>query len=164
MRRICAILLIIMSICIIATIYNNEDEQQIEAIHYVGPMYIVDTNVEEDIIEDIHFDNKYDEMIYQATKDTVIDPYLAIAISRLETGHYTSNAFVNGNNFGGMTGSDGVMSFSSLSDGLDRYVTMLEWYYDNNMDTPSKMQSTYCPPNEDWDNIVSSIYSELKQY
>ena len=101
-------------------------------------------------------------MIYQATKDTVVDPYLAIAISRLETGHYTSDAFINGHNFGGMTGSNGVMSFQSKSSGLERYVKMLEWYYEMGMDTPQKMQATYCPPNNEWDNIVDCIYNELR--
>lgn len=122
---------------------------------------IIEVDIEIKEVE-IHFDNEYDEMIYQATKDTVVDPYLAIAISRLETGHYTSDAFINGHNFGGMTGSKGVMSFQSKSSGLERYVKMLEWYYEMDMDTPQKMQATYCPPNEKWDDIVSSIYNELR--
>lgn len=122
---------------------------------------VVEVDIEIEEIE-VHFDNEYDEMIYQATKDTVVDPYLAIAISRLETGHYTSDAFINGHNFGGMTGSKGVMSFPSIYNGLDRYVKMLEWYYEMDMDTPQKMQATYCPPNDEWDDIVSSIYNELR--
>ena len=43
--------------------------------------------VEEVIIEpEVYFDNYYDHIIYYAAKDTAVDPYLAIAISRLETG------------------------------------------------------------------------------
>lgn len=117
----------------------------------------------EPIVEEcIGLNNVYDIAIYEATKDTVVDPYLAIAISRLETGHYTSRAFVNGHNFGGMTGSKGVMSFSSFSVGLDKYVNMLERYYNRGMDTADKMRSTYCPPNEKWADVVNDIYDELK--
>lgn len=142
---------------------NRCDIQEAEITTY-------DTNpipkaTEEDIAVEqvqIQFENEYDQMIYEATKDTEIDPYLAIAISRLETGHYTSSAFINGHNFGGMTNSHGVMSFDSISIGLEKYVNMLKWYYKNGMDTPDKMRLTYCPPNEDWANIVSSIYNEYK--
>lgn len=150
----------------VAYAITGRDNISIEEIDKV----VYAENVEEEVIEvdieieeiEIHFDNEYDEMIYQATKDKVVDPYLAIAISRLETGHYTSDAFINGHNFGGMTGSNGVMSFQSKSSGLERYVKMLEWYYEMGMDTPQKMQATYCPPNDEWDDIVSSIYNELR--
>ena len=107
------------------------------------------------------FANDYDNLIYEAVKDTDVDPYLAIAISRLETGHYTSRAFVEGHNFGGITFSSGVASFDSLSDGLDRYVMLLEWYNRNGMTTAELMQSTYCPPNEGWDVVVNEIYESM---
>lgn len=115
-------------------------------------------NVEE---SECTFDNHYDALIYTATKDTVVDPFLAIAISRLETGHYTSDAFLNGYNFGGITTSNGVKSFDSLDDGLTSYIRLLEWYYDNGMNTPVKMQETYCPPNDNWDDVVSEIMEGL---
>lgn len=146
------------------------DESLDSAIEYIedtesmtiGEEQIIEIDqIAEEADTDPHFDNEYDNMIYQATKGTAIDPYVAIAISRLETGHYKSNAFINGYNFGGMTGSNGVMSFDSLQHGLDRYVSMLEWYYKNGMDTPEKMQSTYCPPNDEWDDIVNCIYNEF---
>lgn len=111
--------------------------------------------------EEVDFDNHYDNMIYHAVKDTEVDPIMAIAISRLETGHYTSRAFVEGYNFGGITLSSGVESFDSLSDGLERYVTLLEWYHSEGMDTPEKMQSTYCPPNENWDEVVNDVYDDF---
>ena len=109
------------------------------------------------------FSNEFDEMIYQATKDTMVDPYLAIAIARHETGHYSSNAFVNGYNFGGMTGSKGVMSFESLEVGLSKYVAMLEWYVEDGLDTPAKMNQRYCPPDSHWSVSVSSLMESVKR-
>lgn len=162
---ICIIISMTIEIADAITGKNNIDVDKIDEVVYAERIIeniVVDVEEISTDIEDIHFDNEYDEMIYQATKDTIIDPYLAIAISRLETGHYTSDAFLNGHNFGGMTGSNGIMSFSSKSDGLDKYITMLEWYYEMDMDTPQKMQAVYCPPNDEWDDIVSSIYNELK--
>lgn len=125
---------------------------------------VVDTKpkVEEvEEVEEVKFDNEYDNMIYHATKDTVVDPILAIAISRLETGHYTSRAFVEGNNFGGITVESGVKSFDSLNEGLERYITLLEWYHDEGMNTAEKMQATYCPPFEDWDEEVNAVYEDF---
>lgn len=111
--------------------------------------------------EEVRFDTDYDNMIYHAVADTDVDPYLAIAISRVETGHYTSRAFVEGYNFGGITLADGVASFDSISDGLDRYVSLLQWYHRNGMTTAETMQSTYCPPNEGWDEIVNEVYESI---
>lgn len=176
------VMTVIAMVCIIMSIaIDIVDAITITSQYNIDESIYVDRIIEEDISNnirqmrsemgdnkveikdnmDIYFDNEYDEMIYQATKDTVVDPYLAIAISRLETGNYTSDAFLNDNNFGGMTGSDGVMSFPSKSNGLDRYVIMLEWYYEMGMNTPQKMQPTYCPPNDDWDDIVIKIYNKL---
>ena len=166
-----ATLLLAIDMAYAITGRNNISIEEIDKVVYAeNVVEDIARSVEEEVIEvdigieeiEIHFDNRYDEMIYQATKDTVVDPYLAIAISRLETGHYTSDAFINCHNFGGMTGSNGVMSFQSKSSGLERYVKMLEWYYEMGMDTPQKMQSTYCPPNNEWDNIVDCIYNELR--
>lgn len=139
---------------------SDEVVEEVPDVEYIA----VAEAVEEVVVEvepEVEFENEYDTMIYQAAEDTVIDPYLAIAISRLETGHYTSNAFVNGYNFGGMTVASGVKSFESLSDGLEQYISLLEWYYDNGMDTAEKMQSTYCPPNEKWDETVNSVYGDF---
>lgn len=114
--------------------------------------------VAEEIEEEILLDDEYDIMIYQACKGTVVDPYLAIAISRLETGHYTSRAFEEGYNFGGITVESGVKSFDSLEDGLEQYISLLEWYHSEGLDTPEEMQPVYCPPYEDWDEIVTELY------
>lgn len=137
---------------------ENPRTGEIEVEVTYEPIKVVEP-VEE--VDEIIFDNDYDNMIYQATKDTEVDPYLAISISRLETGHYTSKAFVEGNNFGGITVSGEVASFDSIDSGLDRYVSLLGWYHRNGMTTAETMQATYCPPNENWDEVVNDIYETM---
>ena len=110
---------------------------------------------------EVKFDNIYDHMIYYAAKDTMVDPYLAISISRLETGHYTSRAFREGYNFGGVTVVEGLREYDSLNEGLYRFIRLLEWYYSEGMDTAEKIQPVYCPPNDDWDEVVNSIYKKF---
>ena len=55
---------------------------------------------------------------------------IAVAISREETGNYTSPAFNNKHNYGGMTANSGErMRFASSEEGLDRFLSMLETGY-----------------------------------
>lgn len=166
-RKVIVLLLlisIILGIFIVAT--NDRTENALETTQET----IQNTAVTEPTIVSVTytqnetmFKNEFDEMIYQATKDTMVDPYLAIAVARHETGHYTSDAFVNGYNFGGMTGSEGVMYFESLQDGLSKYVEMLEWYVEDGLDTPVEMNQRYCPPDSHWSVSVSSIMDSVKR-
>lgn len=90
-----------------------------------------------------------------------IDPYIAEAICRLETGHGTSRAFKELNNFGGMMGSKGLMSFTTKEEGLEAYIEMLEWYYEDGLDTIEKIASRYCPHNQEaWISSVQAVYNE----
>lgn len=102
-------------------------------------------------------------MIYEACEDTDVDYILAIAISRHETGHYKSIAFEDYNNFGGMTGRSGLMKFVNKEEGVEKFISMLQWYYDDGLDTIEKIQKRYCPPEGDqWIASVSTIYKELQ--
>lgn len=145
----------------------SHNEETLEVVNEPETRVIQATTIEpRDMVEEVEreeveFDNKYDSLIYHAARDTSVDPYLAIAISRLETGHYTSRAFVEGYNFGGITVSSGIKQFDSLHEGLYRFITLLEWYYSKGMDSPEKIQPVYCPPNETWDEVVSQIYEGL---
>lgn len=105
----------------------------------------------------------YDVIIADLCRDTDVDPILAIAISRHETGHYTSDAFLYYNNFGGMISSNGLMQFASKEEGAEKYISMLQWYYDDGLDTIEEIQQRYCPPEGDqWIASVSAIYKELQ--
>ena len=104
----------------------------------------------------------YCYIIERAAKEADVPTALAVAISRLETGNFTSDAFLHSHNFGGLTGARGVMSFASEEAGLDAFVACLAWYAEQGMTTPQKMASVYCPSNGSWASQVEEIMEEHK--
>lgn len=104
-----------------------------------------------------------------------IDYKLAIAIAKWETGNYTSNAFVNKNNVGGLMRWDGtksvLQSFNSVGAGIEAFVSNLKLnYYDLGLDTVEEIQKKYAPVgvandpnnlNSNWVNGVKNIYNSL---
>lgn len=83
---------------------------------------------------------------------------LALAIARLETGWFTSTAYVNHNNAGGMSVNEIPISFPTLSDGVSAFVENLTTYYAKGLTTPETIASVYCPPNaEKWAAMVRSL-------
>lgn len=92
-----------------------------------------------------------------------VDPYLAIAISRHETGNWTSDLCVKNNNFGGMRGSDDWYSYDTIDLGIDAFCKMLKGYKDNGMGTINTMANTYCGDNSShWINSVEYFYEQEK--
>ena len=98
-----------------------------------------------------------------------IDWMVAVAIAKHETGNFTSNAFTNLNNVGGMmywNGSKSVLkSFNSLDEGIEAYVYNLKtYYYDMGLDTIEAIQKKYAPigaandPQNLNSNWVSGVY------
>lgn len=101
---------------------------------------------------------------------------MAIAISKWETGNYTSYAFKSLNNVGGMmywNGSKSVLqSFSSIDEGIEKYLNNLEKnYYNLGLDTLEEIQPKYCPIGADndpnnlnqyWLDGVLNIYNKIK--
>ena len=103
----------------------------------------------------------YCYIIECAAKETDVPTALAVAIARLETGNFTSDAFLCYHNFGGLTGSAGLMSFGSEEAGLDAFVACLAWYASQGMTTPQQMSRVYCPDNSDWAVQVEEIMKEV---
>ena len=102
-----------------------------------------------------------------------LDYKLAIAISKHETGAYTSYAFKDLNNVGGMmywNGSKSVLkSFNTLDEGIEAFVKNLKInYIDMGLDTIELIQPKYCPigindngNNKYWVSGVTKYYKEL---
>lgn len=105
-----------------------------------------------------------------------IDWKIAVAISKWETGHYTSFAFKEYNNVGGMMYWDGskqkmrLIQYSSLEVGIDRFISNLKNEYINKGLTDIySIQKKYAPigdnddgTNSHWARGVSSIYNSLE--
>lgn len=89
-------------------------------------------------------------------------PYdIAMAIARLETGHFKSHAFRYKNNPGGLSINEEPMSFDTLDEGVEAFISNLSRnYIQEGLDTPKKIGKKYCPVNPKW----ASIVEELMEY
>lgn len=88
-----------------------------------------------------------------------IDARLALAIARLETGHFTSDAYLSGNNVGGLSIDETPMCFTSLERGVEAFVMNLYYnYYQEGLDTVDEIAEKYCPINkEHWAESVKDL-------
>ncbi|WP_445670071.1 glucosaminidase domain-containing protein [Paenibacillus sp. FSL R10-2771] len=96
-----------------------------------------------------------------------IDPALLAAIAVHETGNGTSNAVKNKNNVGGMMGKNGLMTFSSVQEGIEKMASNLKRnYIDKGLTTIEQIQKKYAPNGaaNDPTNLNSYWTSGVKKY
>jgi len=100
-----------------------------------------------------------EEMIQVACEYYGIDYKIPLAIAKLETGHFTSEAYHECNNVGGMSIDDEPIAYSSLTDGVDAFVKNLsDNYFAEGLDTPEAIGEKYCPANaENWAAAVRGL-------
>lgn len=101
---------------------------------------------------------------------TQAQAYITMAISRHETGNWTSNAYLTKNNFGGMMTSKGLRVFETNEEGLDAFVKLLKNnYFDKGYRTIEQIQKRYAPIgaendpnnlNSNWLKGVINFYYE----
>lgn len=98
-------------------------------------------------------------MIIIACEYYGIEPDIPLAIAKLETGHFTSTAFRECNNVGGMSVDEVPISFDSLEDGVDAFVgNLAENYFGKGLDTVETISNKYCPVNaSEWANAVNEL-------
>ena len=109
--------------------------------------------------------------IQKKAEEYGIDWKMAIAISKWETGSWTSNIYNNKNNVGGMY-CRGFITYNSLDEGIEAFVSNLKRnYYDMGLNTIEKIGSKYCPVgasndptglNKNWVPGVTKFYQELE--
>lgn len=99
-----------------------------------------------------------EELIIRESEAAGIDPNVAVAISRLETGHWTSYAYVYCNNVGGLSDNEVPRSYATVEDGVKAFVNCLVTYWEKGLTTPELMESTYCPlANGEWAANVRAL-------
>ena len=98
-----------------------------------------------------------------------IDPYVAVAISLYETGCKwgCSRLVRECYNLGGLKGSpscDGTSfkRYDSMEEGIIGYLTTIEYYYKNGMDTPEKMEYRYSGGSTTWAGKVNAYINSIK--
>lgn len=102
------------------------------------------------------------EMIVIACREQGIAPEIPLAIARLETGNFTSAAFIECNNVGGMSVNEVPITYKSLEDGVDAFVKNLaENYISKGFVTVEEISKKYCPVNaQAWAEAVRELMSE----
>lgn len=130
---------------------------------------------EEIILEEVCYLDEVSCKIKKVADKYEIDWMMAVAISKHETGNYTSYAFKSLNNVGGLMYWDGkkstLQSFNSLDKGIDKFISNLKYnYYDKGLDTIEEIQKKYAPIgaandpnglNNYWVKGVSNYYYSL---
>ena len=100
--------------------------------------------------------------ILDECEGTNVDPEIAIAISKLETGNYTSDAFLSFHNYGGMMRRGEIIYYPTFASGLRAYIECLQHvYFNKGYNTPEEIQKLYCPGENDWSKKVHKIMNEL---
>lgn len=103
------------------------------------------------------------------TKETGLDPYLAVSIINLETGCKwgCSSLVKKCNNIGGIKGKpscngSSYRSYSSLEEGINGYLDLVYYnYYSKGLDTPEKMNTKYAE-SKTWAQKVNAYYETIK--
>ena len=96
--------------------------------------------------------------------------FIVVSISRHETGKWTSKAFLEKHNLGGIMCSTGLRVYATQDEGIDAFVSLLKnRYFDKGLDTIEKIQPVYCPIgasndpkglNQHWLPMVTKYYNE----
>lgn len=97
--------------------------------------------------------------------DNGVDPYVAVGITLLETGCHTScsNAVKSYNNVGGMKSGGHLIKFSSIEEGISRYILNLKKnYYAKGLTTLEQINKRYAPGNTAWTGKVNRYINMIK--
>lgn len=112
----------------------------------------------------------YDEAINQGLNDE--QAYIILAISKHETGKWTSSLFINNNNLGGIYNSSArkFYTYETQDKGITAMVSLLKnGYFNKGLDTIEKIGARYCPVgakndpkglNKNWVPNVTKYYTE----
>ena len=142
---------------------------------------VQDVNKVEEVVDKCMMDYTSCKIKEVAIREGINDWKIPVAIARHECGYkdnqYLSNAFKNKNNVGGMmyydttTKSSYLMSFDTIDDGIEAFVSNLKRNYFNlGLDTIEKIQPKYAPVNatndpyglnEFWVSGVKSFYNDI---
>lgn len=102
------------------------------------------------------------EMIKTSCEEHGIDHDIPLAIAQLETGHFTSDAFLYGNNVGGISKNEVPLTYKTVEDGVEHFVSNLSKnYFGKGLNTPEQISRKYCPANaEAWAESVRLLMEE----
>lgn len=100
-----------------------------------------------------------EELISKTCADYGIDDSIVLAIAKVETGHFTSYAYLNQNNPGGMSINEVPITYDTIEEGVEAFVSNLaENYFGIGLTTVEEIAQKYCPVNAaHWISMVSQL-------
>lgn len=164
-------LTIIALLCVITSIFADNAIVEKEAQIFGSDAYIAEAAPKEEAEEEAeeqeplsHYERCLKMIRAQCDEAGIPEYYTMVAaISRLETGNFTSNLFVKHNNWGGMKENGKFASYESNFEGLHRYITMMKSKIRKYGDNVEAMQKHYCPGSDTWAPKVRRIMKELEE-
>ncbi|WP_373231155.1 glucosaminidase domain-containing protein [Cohnella sp.] len=108
-------------------------------------------------------DEGLEEVILEIEQEYGINAYFTIAVLKLESGNGKSRLAKNKNNLFGLNAIDGdahnkAFSFKTKGDSVRKFGQLISKnYVAKGYTTIEKVASKYCPANDDWSSLVSSI-------
>ena len=101
------------------------------------------------------------DQIVLACEEAGVNPEIAVAIARVETGHFASKAFTKLHNVGGLSINEEPIAYESLEEGIAAFVDCLSWYKEDGLCTVDEIGKRWCPDNyEAWVSLVKKIMEE----
>lgn len=108
--------------------------------------------------ESVYGAGTIESKIVEACNRYGIDSSVVLGIARLETGNFTSYAYLVGNNPGGMSVNEVPIFYGSIEEGVEAMVSNLAHnYFAVGLTTPELIGKKYCPINQNWAYLVRSL-------
>lgn len=99
-----------------------------------------------------------EEKIRVKCEEYNVDFEIALAIARLETGWFKSDAYIYRNNPGGLSRNEIPIRFDTIEEGVEAFVSNLSHgYFEQGLDTPDEIGKKYCPVDPDWASKVKEL-------
>lgn len=108
-------------------------------------------------------DEGLEEAILEIEQEYGINAYFTIAVLKLESGNGKSRLAKNKNNLFGLNAIDGdainkAFTFKTKGDSVRKFGQLISKHYvGKGYTTIEKVASKYCPANDDWSSLVTSI-------
>lgn len=108
--------------------------------------------------EAVYGEGTIESKIVEACNRYGIDSSVVLGIARLETGNFTSYAYLVGNNPGGMSVNEVPIIYASIEEGVEAMVSNLAHnYFAIGLTTPELIGQKYCPVNQNWAYLVRNL-------
>lgn len=135
----------------------KEIEETVAAMS-AGTLPYVEPTEKVEVEEAVEVELTIEERIKNTCNDYGVPFDIVLAIARLETGWFTSDAYLYRNNPGGLSVNEEPIYFETIEEGVDRFVSNLaNNYFAIGLTDPYSIGQKYCPSNPDWAVLVSEL-------